>query len=279
MRTKSWAVVGCGLAVVSAVVGIAIAQEPYPRDPFGGAQAQVEAARTQVGNAKEQVEYAQAQVAKVQSALPSQFVEVSTEPDVKVKIRTSMPQAIAGAAKQFRDAPDDEHREAARKKLAEYLDKYFEDDMQGRKAEIEKVEKRVEKLRSLLDKRASKKQEIIDLQLKVVENDAEGLGFFSSGAPMGSGPMVFGRGMGMGPGGEAGGMGGGVAWSIEGLPAGGESQLPAVAPQPKRVPPVKAPKKAPPAPPVPVVKEAKPGAPIPTEEPKIDSDLDLKPNE
>ena len=267
MRTKPWAVVGCGLVGVGALVGIAMGQAPA-KDPFGSAKAQME-------RAKAQVDYARTQVADAQAVLDDQFVEVSTiEPDIKVKIRTSMPQAIAVASKQLRDAPDDEQRELARKKLAEYLDKYFDDDMQGRKAEIEKVEQRVEKLRSLLEKRASKKQEIIDLQLKVVENDADGLGFFSSAGPMGSGSRVFGRVPGgMVPGGEGMGMGGGMAWSIEGSPfsaPGGfeASPAPLASPQPKRVPPVKGPKKAPPAPASPAdAKLAKPSPPIPMEEP------------
>jgi hypothetical protein len=113
--------------------------------------------------------------------------------------------AIDTAAAKLRDAESDEERAAATKELAELLDKHFEDDMKHRAEEVARIEERVKKLRDLLEKRAAKKQEIIDLQIKVLENEAAGLGFFSQpgpphgprtpaynepGAPWGYGPPV-----------------------------------------------------------------------------------------
>jgi hypothetical protein len=85
---------------------------------------------------------------------------------------------ITAAAAAFRDATGDEAKSAVRGKLVALLDKYFDEDMKSREAELAKVEERVKKLRALFDKRAGKKQEIIDLQVKVLENEADGLGFF-----------------------------------------------------------------------------------------------------
>jgi hypothetical protein len=101
-------------------------------------------------------------------------------------------QEITAAAAAFRDAANDEAKSAARKKLADLLDKYFDADMKARAAELTKVEERVKKLRTLFDTRASKKQEIIDLQVKVLENEADGLGFFNnvSNLPPTAGPNV-----------------------------------------------------------------------------------------
>ena len=58
--------------------------------------------------------------------------------------------------------------------------------MDRREEELARVEERVKKLRALLTKRASKKQEIIDLQIKVLENEADGLGFFNNAQPPGA---------------------------------------------------------------------------------------------
>jgi hypothetical protein len=105
-------------------------------------------------------------------------------------------QEIAAAAAAFRDAANDEAKATARKKLLDLLAKYFDEDMKAREAELKKVEDRVKKLRAQLDKRSSKKQEIIDLQVKVLENEADGLGFFNNdpgGNPWFSAPAAPGR--------------------------------------------------------------------------------------
>ena len=47
-----------------------------------------------------------------------------------------------------------------------------------RQREIQAIEARVRRLRAQLEKRRSSKQQIIDLQLKVIEYEASGLGLF-----------------------------------------------------------------------------------------------------
>jgi general secretion pathway protein G len=89
-------------------------------------------------------------------------------------------QELTEAENELRDAKDDEAKMAARRKLADVLSRLFDDDLRHRKVEMDKIEERLSRLRDQLSRRQEKKQEIIDLQLKVIENEAVGLGFFSA---------------------------------------------------------------------------------------------------
>jgi murein L,D-transpeptidase YcbB/YkuD len=82
-------------------------------------------------------------------------------------------------AAKYRDADNEEEKSTALKNLNQVVDKCFEDDMKVREQELASIEERLNKLRAQLDRRRAKKQEIVDLQVKVVINDAEGLGFYS----------------------------------------------------------------------------------------------------
>lgn len=82
-------------------------------------------------------------------------------------------------AAKYRDAENEEDKSTALKNLNEVVDKCFEDDMKVREQELASIEERLNKLQAQLDRRRAKKQEIVDLQVKVVINDAEGLGFYS----------------------------------------------------------------------------------------------------
>ena len=93
---------------------------------------------------------------------------------------------IEQAANRVRDAEGAEAKSEARKQLRKLLDNYFEDDMQRRAEELARIEERVKKLHALLERREDRKGEIIDLQMKVALNEADGLGFFSQ--PGGAGP-------------------------------------------------------------------------------------------
>jgi hypothetical protein len=87
---------------------------------------------------------------------------------------------IRSAADAVRDAKSDEDKAAARKKLADLLSKYFDDDMREREKELAKIEERLTKLRELQERRRTKKEEIVNLQAKVALNEAEGLGFYNT---------------------------------------------------------------------------------------------------
>ena len=82
---------------------------------------------------------------------------------------------------------DDEEATEKQERLEQLLDDYFNEDMQRREEELAKVEQRVKQLRELLERRREKKREIVDLQVQVLLNEADGLGFFSEPHP-GGGP-------------------------------------------------------------------------------------------
>jgi polyhydroxyalkanoate synthesis regulator phasin len=91
----------------------------------------------------------------------------------------SMESQIRKAAEKLRDAKTDEAKAQAREELADLLGKYFDEDMARREKDVTKLEERLAKLREQLQRRREKKQDIIDLQIQVALNEAEGLGFVS----------------------------------------------------------------------------------------------------
>jgi hypothetical protein len=90
-----------------------------------------------------------------------------------------MESQIREAAAALRGAADEQQKADATKRLGELLNAYFEEDVRRRETELAQIEERVKKLREQLNRRREKKQEIIDLQMKVALNEADGLGFFS----------------------------------------------------------------------------------------------------
>ena len=90
---------------------------------------------------------------------------------------------IRKAAEAVRDAKDSQDKEAAQKKLVDTLNKCYDEDMVQREKELKQIEERLAKLRELLERRRAKKQDIIDLQVKVALNEADGLGFYDGDRP------------------------------------------------------------------------------------------------
>ncbi len=86
--------------------------------------------------------------------------------------------AIREAATALNEAEGDDARSDAKAKMTELLDEFFESDMDRREKELAEVEERVTKLRSTLQRRREKKRDILDLQMEVLLNEADGLGFF-----------------------------------------------------------------------------------------------------
>ncbi len=84
---------------------------------------------------------------------------------------------IRRAAEKLRDAPDEKAQIEAKQKLIAVLSKCFDEDMARREKELQKLKERLNKLAAQLERRREKKQEIIALQLQVVRNEADGLGF------------------------------------------------------------------------------------------------------
>lgn len=86
---------------------------------------------------------------------------------------------IREASRAVHEAKDEESREKAAKELASALDEYFEENMKARGKELDDIRARLAKLEAQLARRREKKGEIIDLQMKVALNEADGLGFYS----------------------------------------------------------------------------------------------------
>jgi hypothetical protein len=84
---------------------------------------------------------------------------------------------IRSARQALNDAKTNEAKDAARAQLRQLLADVFDQDMQMRETQAAEIESRLAKLRQQYQARAKVKEEIIDLQLKVIEQDAAGLGF------------------------------------------------------------------------------------------------------
>jgi hypothetical protein len=93
---------------------------------------------------------------------------------------------IAKLMHQLRETEDEEKKGELTKQLETAVAKHFDEDMKARQTELTKLEERLKKLRAQLDRRSKAKAEIIQLQIKVLINEAEGLGF-SGGSPFDSG--------------------------------------------------------------------------------------------
>ena len=158
MRSKTWTILAvCVMALVAVDLATSRAQDPFgqPQEPPRPPEPTIN--------------------------VPGGLRRIVDNPGAESPMSTM--QEIEATGHAFRDAEGVGAKSEARKKLVELLEKYFDEDMKTRATELEKVEARVKKLRTLLDKRASKKQEIVDLQVKVLENEADGLGFFNNAAP------------------------------------------------------------------------------------------------
>src|SRR6185436_2293276 len=89
---------------------------------------------------------------------------------------------IEAAMKKLRDAKGDDEKQAAKTALRNVLAKIFEEDMNAREKQAKEIETRLATLRQRYQERQKAANEILDLQLKVLENEAAGLGFTSGGS-------------------------------------------------------------------------------------------------
>lgn len=98
---------------------------------------------------------------------------------------------ISSARQKLAAAKTDMEKQAAREQLRKLLAEIFAQDMQMREQQAAEIESRLAKLRQQYQARVKVKDEIIDLQLKVIEQDAAGLGFpgIVPASEMPSGPM------------------------------------------------------------------------------------------
>jgi len=71
-------------------------------------------------------------------------------------------------------------RDYAEKLLRPALEGYFAADLGGREREINGIQKRVDSLDKLIEQRRRARDQVISLQLEVLKNEVDGLGFFST---------------------------------------------------------------------------------------------------
>jgi hypothetical protein len=85
--------------------------------------------------------------------------------------------AFKQAVDKLRIAKEGPDKEAAKKELAELLDRSFTRDLEHREKQVAEIESRVKKLREQIERRKKAKDEIVGLRLKTIVNETEGLGF------------------------------------------------------------------------------------------------------
>jgi hypothetical protein len=89
------------------------------------------------------------------------------------KTRSEIKRIVA----ELRDATEEAKKADITKKLEAAVTKFFDEDQKARETDLTKLEERLKKLRAQLDRRSKAKADIIQLQIKVLVNEAEGLGF------------------------------------------------------------------------------------------------------
>ena len=72
----------------------------------------------------------------------------------------------------------DEEKSKAKQEIEALLNQYFDQDIETRQAQVAQIEQRVAKLKAQLQTRLAAKSELVQLQMKLIENEAAGLGFF-----------------------------------------------------------------------------------------------------
>jgi len=85
--------------------------------------------------------------------------------------------ALHQAVKNLKTAKNDAEKTSATNEISQVLEKWFKRDLERRENQISEIETRVKKLRDQIDKRKKAKDEIINLRLKTIVNEANGLGF------------------------------------------------------------------------------------------------------
>lgn len=82
------------------------------------------------------------------------------------------------ASKKYLTAKTDADKQAAQQEMTEGLSMYFDNDMKFREQDIAKIETRLKNLRTQLEKRRAAKAKLVELQVQLLINEANGLGFY-----------------------------------------------------------------------------------------------------
>jgi hypothetical protein len=87
---------------------------------------------------------------------------------------------VAQAQQALATASSPEERERVHAKLREALNQQFDADMQQREKELDGIRQRLGEMTRLLEKRSAAKEQIVELRLQVLAQDADGLGWVSA---------------------------------------------------------------------------------------------------
>ncbi len=99
----------------------------------------------------------------------------------KISFREANRNNLRRLTEELREAGDEKKKAEITKQLESVVGDIFDMDMKGREAELSKLEARLKKLHEQLDRRRQARGEIIQLEVKVLVNEAAGLGFSSQG--------------------------------------------------------------------------------------------------
>lgn len=90
--------------------------------------------------------------------------------------------SVNKARQKVQSAKSEEDRTKAATELRNTLNEYFDKDLKAREQELDTINEGLKKMQAGLKKRADAKDDIVDLQLQIIVNEAEGLGFFRKSA-------------------------------------------------------------------------------------------------
>ena len=93
------------------------------------------------------------------------------------KKQLELDELIREEAINFRQAADEGSRERAEEKLIELLSKDYDERLKGYQENLDRLEKELEEMRRKLQKRREAKDEMIRLRIKVLEAEADDLGW------------------------------------------------------------------------------------------------------
>jgi hypothetical protein len=93
----------------------------------------------------------------------------------------------AQLVEQYRKSEKDEDKKEIRKKLANELGKQFDEHMKQQEKELANLEKQINDLKILMQKRQNARTTIIERRLDQLIHDAEGLGWNAPGHPQHAG--------------------------------------------------------------------------------------------
>jgi hypothetical protein len=104
-------------------------------------------------------------------------IDGNVTPETRKKFdeaRKTLNEALKTVRSESADASD---IKKAKSTIASYLSAQFDHDQKKRQEQVKALEEQLAKLKKQIDKRESKKQELIDLRLAILENDTAGLSF------------------------------------------------------------------------------------------------------